>query len=600
MHGFNGRIISIDLGTGQSRIETYDDKFARLYLGGNGLIAKIIHDRVPINADPLGPENIVVFAVGPLNDTPVWGTNRSHMGTISPQTGLFADSDYGGEFGIYQKRTGFDAIVISGRASSPVYLLITEDGATIKGASPFWGKTTEQTIKALQEIEGPDSIGAAIGPAGENGVLYANIICGGKRYGAAGRAGMGAVLGAKSLKAVVVRGAKRTSVADRPGLIALLHERFEVLKKNGAVLKTYGTPFLVSLINTKGMLGTRNNTRETFEHAADICGERIKENYWDGDLACRGCPIACGKRVKVTRGAFAGESVKMPEYETLYAMGSMLENRDIESIFNGNHLCDLMGIDSISMGVTLAFVAECLTAGLVTAEQLGGTVSFRDGEGMVDAIFKTAYRKGIGDWLAEGSAKLANRFGNEAHKFLYTVKGLEIAGHSARGLRMMSLGYPTSTRGGSHHDTRPNYGQADPDPGFTPQPEYVLRSQYFTCIGDSLVLCRFVAERGFAPMLGEPLLRAINLVTGWNCTADELDHIGERIYNLERLINVKRGVRRKDDILPWRVMNEPIPDGPAKGRYCPQAELDVMLDRYYELRGWDSDGVPTEIGRAHV
>ncbi len=594
MFGHHGGVLKVNLGSGRMDREQFGEDFARKFLGGNGLCAKLIYDNAPPDADPLGPDNAIVLTVGPVTDTPIWGSSRGHLAAISPQTGLFADSNFGGKFAVVQKRTGFDAIFISGIADKPVYLLVTEDGAEIKDAAGLWGKDTESTIEALAECEGADSMAMAIGPAGENGVLFANILGGGKRPGSAGRAGMGAVMGSKNLKAVVVKGAKKTEIADRPGLVSYLRDRIDVLKENGSALHNHGTPILVNIINGKGILCTRNNARETFDRAEEISGEVMRDEYWDRDTTCHGCPLACGKNIKAKQGPYAGKSVKMPEYETLYALGSMLENSDINSIINGNHLCDLMGLDTISMGVTLSFVAECIEKGIVSEDEFGGPVNFADGPQMVDLIGKTARKEGVGAKLALGSWRLADEFGGDACNYLYAVKGLEIAGHSARGLRGMSLSYPTSTRGGSHHDGRPKYVMPESDPGFAPQPEYIRKNQYFTAVGDSMVICRFTAERGFGMMLGEEILKALNYVTGWDIGLEELETIGERVYNLERMINVARGVSREDDTLPYRVMNEPIPEGPAKGRYCPQQDLDAMLDEYYQLRGWSSEGIPTD------
>jgi len=594
MFGHNGAIVSVNLGSGQIHREQFDEEFARKFLGGNGLCAKLISENVPPDANPLGPENALVLAVGPITDTPVWGSSRGHLAAISPQTGLFADSNFGGKFAVVQKRTGSDAIFINGQADKPVYLLVAEDQIEIKDAAGLWGKDTEATLEALADLEGADSVALAIGPAGENGVLFANIQGGGKRPGAAGRGGMGAVMGSKNLKAVVVRGSRRTEIADKPGLVSYLRGRIDVLMENGSALHDHGTPILVNMINGKGMLCTHNNARETFDLASNISGEVMRDEYRDKDITCHGCPLACGKNVKAKAGPYAGKPVKMPEYETLYSLGSMLDNGDMNSIINGNHLCDLMGLDTITMGVTLSFVAECIEKGVVSKEDLGGAVEFADGQQMIDLIGKTARLEGLGAKLALGSQRLADEFGGDAHKYLYAVKGLEIAGHSARGLRGMSLSYPTSTRGGSHHDGRPKYVMPESDPGFEPQPEYIRKSQYFTAVGDSMVICRFTAERGFGLMLGVELLKALNCVTGWEMDLDELETIGERVYNLERMINVSRGVSRRDDTLPYRVMNEPIPEGPAKGRYCPQEDLDAMLDEYYRLRGWSGQGIPTD------
>ena len=594
MFGHHGSVLKVNLGSGQIVREQFDEAFARKFLGGNGLAAKLIYDNVPADADPLGPDNALVFAVGPVTDTPVWGSSRGHAAAISPMTGLLADSNFGGKFAVVQKRTGFDAVFINGRSERPVYLLVTENGVEINDAAFLWGKDTEATLEALVSQEGPDSMAMAIGPAGENGVLFANILGGGKRPGAAGRGGMGAVMGSKNLKAIVVKGTKPTRIADREGLVSYLRQRLGALKENSAPLHNHGTPILVNITNRKGVLGTHNNAKETFEHAEDISGEVMRAKYWDKDTTCHGCPVACGKNVKAAEGPYAGKPVKMPEYETLYALGSMLDNRDMNSIINANHLCDLMGMDTISMGVTLSFVAECIEKGAVSEADLGGAVNFADGPGMIDSVRKTAAGVGIGAKLARGSWRLAEEFGNDAYKYLYAVKGLEVPGHSARGLREMSLSYPTSTRGGSHHDGRPKFVMPDSDPDFAPQVEYIRKNQYFTALGDSMVICRFIAEKGFGKMLNEGLARVLNYVTGWDLGLEDLETIGERVYNLERLVNVGRGVSRKDDTLPYRVMNEPIPEGPAKGRYCPREALDAMLDEYYQLRGWDADGIPTD------
>jgi len=541
--------------------------------------------------------------VGPLTDTPLWGTSRGHVCGISPLTGLFADSNFGGRFASAQKRTGFDAIVIRGRASEPVYLLVDEGGAHIKPAAAFWGKSTVDTISELEEKEGPGALCASIGPAGENKVLFANIIGGGRRMGASGRGGLGAVLGSKRLKAIVVRGKKRLPLFDRDLITGILKERFPALKAATKPLAETGTPFLVEIINGLGMLGTRNNAKETFAHASFLSGDLIRDDYRVKDTACFGCPVGCGKNVRLSRNDDGHDAVKMPEYETIYALGSMLEVADIEAVIEANHMCDTMGIDTISMGVTMAFVAECIEKNIASPAKLGGTVKFGDGDSLAGLVRNTAGRTGIGSFLAEGSVRLADRFGSDAYKYLYAVKGLEIAGHSARGLRGMSLAYPTSTRGGSHHDGRPKYDLTGDDPGFAGQPEYVAKSQCFTAVGDSLIVCRFIAERGIGTPLNEEMAALASAATGFDISLAELEMIGERIYNLERLINVGRGVSRKDDVLPYRVMHEPIPDGPASGRYCPQEELDQMLDRFYELRGWSSNGIPegwklTELGIA--
>jgi aldehyde:ferredoxin oxidoreductase len=549
---------------------------------------------VPATIDPFDAENAVAIAVGPLTDTPLWGTSRAHMAFISPQTGLFFDSNFGGDFAVVQKRAGFDALFIRGKSSEPVYLFVSEDKTEIRDASHVWGKTTEETIAILQRECGRGSVCLAIGPAGERQICFANIIAGGRRLGTAGRGGPGAVLGSKNVKAIVVQGNRKTPVADSEGLKAFLKEKLPELKVNKGILTQFGTAYLPGFMNAKGMLGTHNNARETFDAWREISAGFFLPKYGNGSTACHGCGLACGKNVVPGKGDFAGKTIKMPEYETIYAMGSMMDNPDINSIFNGGHLCDLMGLDTITMGVTMAFVAECMEKGVVSESELGGRVNFSDGKGMIEPIKLTARQEGIGRFLSLGSRRLSEIFGGDSLQCLHEVKGLEIAGHSPRGIREMSLGYAVATRGGSHHDTRPFYPGTHPDPGFATRPEYVVKSNHFTSVGDSLVICRFIEEGILGPAaIGESMARAVNLVTDWNIDAAGLERCGERIYNLERLIHCRRGVTRKNDTLPWRVMHEPIPAGPSEGRFCPPESLSGMLDRYYEMRGWDGDGVPT-------
>ncbi|MBW6486398.1 MAG: aldehyde ferredoxin oxidoreductase family protein [Syntrophobacterales bacterium] len=590
----NGMILHVDLSSGIADRETLPAEDARKFIGGNGFAAKLIGERVPANVDPLGEKNGVAIAVGPLTDTPLWGTSRAHMAVISPLTGLFCDSNFGGAFAIAQKRTGLTAIFIQGKAARPVYLFINEDKAEIRDASHVWGKTTEETIVMLQGECGKGSVCMAIGPAGERKIPFANVVAGGQRLGTAGRGGQGAVMGSKNLKAVVVKGGLKTAVADGDGLRVFLTEKFPELKKSKGLMTSFGTGALPGLINAKGMIGTRNNTRETFDEWREISADYFLPNCGAGLSACPGCVLACGKNVTVGAGEYEGQTVKMPEYETIYALGSMLDNPDLNSLFNAAHLCDLLGMDTISLGVTLAFVAECSERGIVTEADLGGRVNFSDGKGLAELVKLTARQEGVGKLLAMGSRRLSELFGKDSAKYLYEVKGLEIAGHSARGLRELSLGYAVATRGGSHHDTRPFYPGTHPDPGFATRPEYVVKSNHFTSVGDSLVICRFIEEGILGPTaIGENMARAVNLITGWGIDAAWLERCGESIYNLERLINCRRGVTRKDDTLPWRVMHEPIPAGPSEGRFCPPEALSEMLDRYYQMRGWDKDGVPT-------
>ena len=597
MHGYHGRILNVNLSSGHVAIETFDETFARQYLGGNGFAIRLLYERLAAGIDPLAPENMIVFAVGPTTDTIIPGATRCCAGTKSPLTGLFFDTTFGGMFAAAQKRSGFEAIAITGRAAEPVYLRVHEDGAEIKPAGDLWGRYTQETNHAIRDREGGSVEVCAIGPAGENLVRFACAVhtWDKSRDGVAGRGGLGAVMGSKHLKAIAVSGSRKTSVADPEAVKTLLGETREPMKVGTAALKNYGTTILVNMVNKIGALGVRNLQNEWYDKADAISGETYKAAYFDKDTTCFKCPVACGKDFHVHDGEYAGTRWKMPEYETIFALGSMLDNAHKGSIVKANELCDQLGMDTISLGVTLAFAFECFEKGLLSRERAGRDLHFGDYHAILDLIADTAYRRGLGDVLAEGSARLAAQLGSEASHFLYAVKALEMPAHSARVLKGMSLGYATSTRGGSHHDTRPTLQYGTEHDNTTPdgKPEFAVHNQHFTAVGDSLTQCRFVSERGFGGMLNEHYPRMINAVTGWNLSLEDVERIGERIWNLERAFNVREGIGREQDMLPHRVMHEPVPEGMHKGMHCPPDELNGMLDSYYALRGWTPDGVPT-------
>ena len=596
MKGYGGRVLVVDLDDGRAHIEALSETTARTLLGGNGLAARLLYDRVPAGIDPFDARNAVVFAVGPVTDTTVPGNSRACVAAKSPLTGLFFDSTFGGRFPATLKRTGFDAVLITGRAARPSYVLVTESGAAIKPAEELWGRSTRDAVTALVAAEGADADAIAIGPAGEHRVRFAAMAHYWKnREGVSGRGGIGAVLGSKNVKAVVVRGARKTEVADPAALRALLDETREPLRTGTKALSSFGTPFLVGPINALGALGSYNLRSEVFQEARLVGGEHMQAHYHDRDTTCLKCPVACGKQYAISEGEFAGRRAKMPEYETIFALGPMLGIANAEALILANDLCDLLGMDTISMGVTLAFVAEALERGWLDPREVGVPFGWGDWRGMLRLVEMTATREGFGNRLAEGAWRLAASIRPDATNLVYAVKKLELPAHSARALKGLSIGYATATRGGSHHDTRPTpqYAPAFDRRGTKDKPEFAMRSQHFTAVGDSLVLCRFTSERGFGLFVGEPYAAMLRAITGWDMTTEELERAGERIVNVERLFNVREGVRRRDDVLPWRVMHEPIPDGPSAGMYCPPDELAAMLDAYYGLRGWDVDGVPT-------
>lgn len=597
MFGYGGRILSVDVGTGAQRVEALDGTFARTYLGGNGFGARLCYDRIPAGMDAFDPRSLVVFSTGPITDSPIPGNNRGSVTGKSPLNGLFFDSTFGGRFPGSLRHTGFDSIVIHGAAAEPVYVVVGDRGATVKPAKAFWGKRTLEAAQGILEQEGQDGDVISIGPAGENRVRFAALAHYWRnREGFAARGGLAGVLGSKRVKAVVVRGSQKAEFANPEALKSLVAEMRDALRMGTSNLHTYGTANLVKGINAIGGLGFYNNRFEYSPSAADVGGEQYRERFHKRDTTCNKCPVACGKTFEVKEGEYAGTVWKMPEYETIYAFGPMLGNLDPASIIKAEELCDQLGVDTISMGVTIAYVLECLEKGFLTEKEVGVPFGWGNHQVVHRLIEMTARREGFGDALAEGSARLAARMGPDARKLLHAVKGLEMPAHSARALKGMSIGYATGTRGGSHHDARPT-PQYAPDfdrRSAEGKAAWAVRSQNFTAVDDSLVLCRFTSERGgYGMYLNENYVRMVNAATGWDLDLEELEWIGERICTLERVLNCREGISRKDDTLPWRVQHEPIPDGPSRGMCCPPEELNRMLDEYYELRGWTRDGIPT-------
>ena len=349
------------------------------------------------------------------------------------------------------------------------------------------------------------------------------------------------------------------------------------------------------MINTIGGLGVRNLQEEQSPRAPDIGGERLKELFFERNDTCFGCPIACGKTLRLPPEQ-GGLRWKMPEYETLFSLGSMADNWDAASLLKLNSLCDQYGLDTISMGVTISFALECFEKGYLTPQDTGGRdLRFGDASLLLELVEETGKRQGFGDVLAEGSFRLAERLGKDSSNLLYCFKKVEVAGHSARALKGMSLGYATATRGGSHHDARPTLQYAGEFDRTKAQiaPVFAFRTQNFTALDDSLTQCRFASERGFGGVINENYVKMIHAVTGWDVTLEELERIGERIYNLERAFNCREGVSRKDDALPYRTSRQMIPEGPSKGMSTPPEEFKEMLEEYYRLRGWDANGIPT-------
>lgn len=596
--GYAGFILFCNLTDGSIRRERLPEDWKTMYLGGNGFAARILYAGVKPHTDPLSPENTLVFAVGPATGTLLSTSSRFVVAAKSPLTGLFFDSYCGGHWAPELKYAGYDAVVIEGAAEKPVYLHIQDDSVSLKDASHLWGLDTEATQKTLaRELKDPRVQVACIGPGGERGVRYGAIMAGNRM---AGRGGMGAVMGAKKLKAVAVAGTKGAVVA-RPkelfNLFADLEQKFQAHPSTGKQRPRYGTTSAPSSLNALGALGTHNWQTELFDGAENISGESwIQKGYLVKDKVCMNCSIRCGKVWGFKEGPNQGMMSRGPEYESIFSLGSSCGVDSFAAILKAERLCNLYGFDTISAGGSIAFAMECFQRGLIGPSDTGGLdLSFGNGETLVELVRLIGEREGIGKLLGEGTRRAAEVIGGDARKYAIEIKGLEPAGHSPRALKGMALGYATSPRGGSHHDTRPTLERsgAYDRTAVVGKGKMARANQDYTAVGDSLIICRFT-ESVTGSFVNEIYADMVKVVTGWDLSVDELKELGERIYNLERVFNAREGSGRHDDRLPLRFMTEPIPQGPSKGMYVPDHELDLMLDEYYEDRGWNPvTGNPT-------
>ncbi|MBC7126650.1 MAG: aldehyde ferredoxin oxidoreductase family protein [Candidatus Methanosuratincola petrocarbonis] len=596
--GYKGRVLAINLTTKKTSTIEVTDEFARKYIGGNGFAVRYLFDMVDPRMDAFDVTNVVAMMTGPFQGINSPTAGKYYMATKSPLTNGYFDSVSGGFIGAQIKYAGYDGFLITGKADKPTYLFVEDGKVEFRPAERLWGKLTGETQEMIKEEVGdPNLCVSAIGPAGENLVRYACVIT---EYRAAGRGGVGAVLGSKKLKAIAVRGSGTNEVADPEAYEAWMQWYKEEAKKVPGIavgLPTYGTPALVASIGKMlGAMGSYNHQTEFFQNWENISGERLKKEFWDKDTACPACPIACSKVFSAKSGKWKGAISEGPEYETIYSLGSMCGIDDLGAIIKGDSLCDEWGMDTVTYGVMVSFLMEAYEKGLVTKDNTDGVeFKFGNDDAMIAYIEKTAKREGLGNLMAEGSLRASRVIGGGSERFAIQVKGLEIPGHSARALRGMALGYSTATRGGSHHDPRPTgeYAGASDRKAVEGKAAWVIGTQQMTTIGDSLVNCHFL-ERLLGFTLTQKWVDMINPVTGFGYTLEELTTVAERILDLERAFNVRTGIRRKDDTLPRRFLEEPIPEGPSQGMYTDEPTLNKMLDDFYALKGWDpKTGVPT-------
>ncbi len=574
------RLLRVDLARREWTAEGLPEDLLRAFVGGRGLGVALLEREGRHRLDPADPAAPLVVCAGPLTGTRVPTASRTSMTALSPLTDTVFDANSGGFFGIRLRRAGFDALWLEGVSDEPVTVSIEPGRVGFEDATPLWGRGNLETQRTL--AGGPSRSWAAltIGPAGENGSLLANIAHGERFFG---RGGLGAWMGTRRLKAVRVRGDGPVPVADPDGLAFVAGECRKLLNAHPVTsrgLPAFGTAVLMNVINAVGALPARNFRDSRFEGADRLSGEALRDRLTVGRKACPGCPIACGRKI-----ALDGRTGPGPEFETLWALGANLGLDDLEAVARLNRVAADLGLDTVSAGATIAAARELFEAGALDWDPLDRGVA-----GVADLLAEMAGVRGRGALLAHGSRRLAEAAGRPEAAMV--SKGLELPAYDPRGCQGQGLAYATSNRGGCHLRA---YLVA---PEILATPKLVDRfawsgkagltivAQNVNAAMDSLVLCRFT---GFA-LRDDYYARLLRAVTGWEVDGQGLMTVGERIYTLERLVNLERGFGRDDDRLPRRLTEEPVAEGPSAGH---TVHLDAMLDEYYRFRGWDARGVPT-------
>lgn len=609
MLGYMGKILRVNLTDKRITEEELEESVARQFLGGRGLGAKILFDELKPGIDPLGPENKLVVAAGVVTGIPFGGNCRYVIMAKSPLTGIWGEANASGFFGPELRFAGFDAIVVEGRSEKPVYLWIHDGEAEIRDASHLWGKITGDTEGLIREELKDSKVRiASIGPGGENLVRFACVLS--DIHHANGRSGMGAVMGSKKLKAIAVRGTQKIPLADSGRVLELAKRANKEVWEGayGDLLHKYGSDGDLDDLHATGRLPTKNFQRCTFEGYENLTGETMAETILVRRDPCFACPVSCNQVVAAKEPYVVDPAYGGPEYETAAALGSLCMNDNLVVLAKANELCNKYSIDTISTGVSIAFAMECYEKGLITKEDTGGLdLTWGSDEAIIQLIEKIARREGIGDLLAEGVKRAAEKIGRGAGEFAMHIKGQEVPMHEPRGKKGVGLAYAISNRGACHL-------QAEHDDFFEDEawlfPEIGLDQTVhrldmgkdkarmvkvlgdFKALYDSLSVCMYASwpEGGVKPHTIRDIVAA---ATGWDVTMTELMLVGERAFNLCRAFNVREGISRKDDVLPARLM-EPLPEGLYSGEAIPQDAFDKMLDYYYEFRGWDKrTGIPT-------
>ena len=589
MAGYSGKFLRVNLSTGQIDRENLDMELAMKFVGGRGLASYYLAQEVEAKVEPFDSANKIIFATGPLTGSQAPTGGRYMVVTKSPLSGTIASSNSGGFWGAELKCAGYDFIIVEGKSDKPCYICINDNTVHIKDAKKYWGKlVSETTDLLLQETGDPKARVLTIGPAGEKLALLACVL--NEKYRAAGRSGVGAVMGSKNLKAIVVRGTGKLSPARDDETRKVLTNISKKIRENDVTnkgLPTYGTSILVNLINQSGIYPTNNFQESYFETADKTSGETLAEKYLVRNMACFHCPIACGRYSKADD--VEGEG---PEFETVWAYGANCGVDDLAAIIKANKLCNEYGLDTISSGATIACAMEMYEKGIIDSNEIDGpALKFGSGEAIVEWTRKMGAGEGFGAKMAHGSYRLAEEYG--VPELSMSVKKLELPAYDPRGVQGHGLQYATSNRGGCHvrgYMIAPEIvglpEKLDPL-SIEGKAVWVKIFQDLTAVIDSLGLCLFTS---FA--LGpDDYKDMFNSIVGQDWTKETLLEAGDRIWNIERIFNLKAGISPEQDTLPRRLLTEPIPKGPCKGHVH---RLPELLPEYYTERGWSEQGLPTE------
>ncbi len=601
MFGYHQKFLRVDLTNQKVLVEDLDESLLRKYVGGVGIEAKILYEETSPETAPLSPENILMAVTGPLTGTGVPTSGRHHVVARSPLTGLFGESNVGGSWGIHFKRAGFDGMAIKGRAEKPIYLWIHNGKVEFRDATPIWGKDSYESAEWLKRETTKEATAAVIGPAGERMAKIASIPHIGHIVRQAARTGLGAVMGAKNLKAIVVFGDGEIPISKPDQLREHIKEITPHIQKATEAFGKFGTSGGIDNYEKIGNFPLKNWREGRWAGAKKISGVAMHETILSGRKACFHCPIACGRHIKVTEGPYAPMDCEGPEYESIGTLGGLCLVDDLVAISKANQLCNQYGLDTISTGGIIAFAMEAYEKGILTTKETDGVeLTWGNGKALVEMVHKMGKGEGIGQLMTEGVKKMAEVLGRNSIEFAIHVKGLEPSAHDPRRFFSQALSYATAARGACHNASwshpyelalfMPEIGIAEPQDAYQIEgkAEFTAKMQDLMCVMDALILCRF-SQVGKAVNVTDHL-RWIDLVTDWGMDVQEYMKVGERIFNLKRMYNCRFGVSRKDDFLPYRFLTLDRKGEDLNNQLPP---LGRLLSDYYAYRGWSEEGIPT-------